>query len=127
VWQGRNDASNEWGKTNVMRQRLPDAIRLALQELKQALSTLYGERFQGMYLYGSYARGDFSESSDVDVLLALGGDVQPLKEIDRINAMVSAIDLRYDLLITVFPIPAAWLRERQSPLFNTIRREGVAL
>jgi len=36
------------------------SVRLALEELKGALVELYGERLGGFYLYGSYARGDFT-------------------------------------------------------------------
>ena len=60
---------------------LPQSVRPALQELKAALISLYGERPEGVYLYGSYARGDFTEDSDIDVLLVLKGDVKPGAEI----------------------------------------------
>ena len=40
---------------------IPQSVRLALEELKGALVEVYGERPEGVYLYGSYARGDFTE------------------------------------------------------------------
>lgn len=107
--------------------RLPPSVRSALGELKREFYEIYGRQLQGIYLYGSYARGDYSEGSDVDLLVALDGDVKPFKEIDRLNDLVSEIDLRYDLLISVFPVPARWLVERHSPLFENIRKEGVLL
>jgi predicted nucleotidyltransferase len=39
---------------------IPQSVRLALEELKGALVEVYGERPEGVYLYGSYARGDFT-------------------------------------------------------------------
>jgi predicted nucleotidyltransferase len=60
---------------------IPQSVRLALEELKGALVEVYGERPEGVYLYGSYARGDFTEDSDIDVLLVLKGDVKPGAEI----------------------------------------------
>ena len=42
-----------------------------LKELKQALQAIYGDRLRGLYLYGSYARGEEIEDSDVDVLIVL--------------------------------------------------------
>ncbi|MGI8911693.1 MAG: nucleotidyltransferase domain-containing protein [Rubrobacteraceae bacterium] len=41
----------------------------------RGLGTIYGERYRGMVLYGSYARGEADEGSDVDLLLLLDGDV----------------------------------------------------
>ncbi len=107
--------------------KLPEPVSTALEELKEALLNLFGERLRGLYLYGSYARGDFCEHSDVDVLVALEGDVRPSREIDRLSEALSDICLRHDLLIAVYPVPAEWLVERKSPLFENIRREGVVI
>ena len=104
---------------------LPERVRLALVELKEALSGLCGERLRGVYLYGSYARGDFHPDSDVDVLIVLAGDVRPGDEISRYNPLVSEICLRHDLLISTFPVPAEWLDTRKDPFFETVRREAL--
>ena len=81
----------------------------------------------GVYLYGSYARGDFHPDSDLDILVALKGSVNPNRELGRLSATVSDICLEYEVLITVFPVPEDWLRVRKSPLFENVRREGVAI
>jgi predicted nucleotidyltransferase len=105
--------------------RLPEAVEQGLVELKEALASRYGERLKGLYLYGSYARGDFTADSDVDLLIALEGQVKPTREIDGLSEVVADICLRHDLLLSVYPVPAEWLVERKSPLFENIRREGV--
>jgi predicted nucleotidyltransferase len=106
---------------------LPQAVEQGLEELKQALAGVYGERLKGVYLYGSYARGDSAADSDVDLLIALEGEVKPTREIDRLSTIVADICLRCDLLISVYPVPVEWLTGRESPLFENIRREGVRL
>jgi len=103
---------------------MPQSVRLALEELKGALVELYGERLEGVYLYGSYARGDFTEDSDIDVLIALKGHVDTYEELTRLSEVVSDICLRHDVLIATYPVPATWAAERNSPLFVNIRREG---
>ncbi len=106
---------------------LPHPVKRALKELKQFLSEIYGDRLQGVYLYGSYARGDFHAGSDVDILLVLKGTVNPGQEISRLSLRVSDICLDHDVLIAVFPVPEEWLQSRKSPLFENVRREGVRL
>ena len=109
------------------RPKLPPDVEAALDELRAALTDLYGERLRGLYLYGSYARGDFTEDSDIDLLVAIEGDVQPTREMDRMGEAVSDICLRYSLLIATYPIPAHCLVERQIPFFANVRREAVLL
>lgn len=135
----RNFSPPRWWKSSAMwekngreenpmfRRDLPPAVRQAVEELRQSLARLYGERFAGLYLYGSYARGDFREESDVDLLLLLKGEVNPMAELNRLSEMLSDLCLRYDVLIAVYPVPEEWLMVRKSPLFENVRREGVAL
>lgn len=107
--------------------KIPQSVRLALKETKQALLNIYNERLSGIYLYGSYARGDFHENSDVDIIIALKGEVKPSEEISRLSEILSEICLRHDVLISVFPVPEEWIKVRKSPLFENVRREGVLL
>ncbi|HZU06982.1 MAG TPA: nucleotidyltransferase domain-containing protein [Chloroflexota bacterium] len=110
------------------KRELPPEVAAALSELKAVLADIYGERLRGVYLYGSYARGDFDpESSDIDVLVVLAGEVEPAEEIRRTSAAVSDICLRHDVLLAELPVSEAWLRERKTPLFENVRREAVPI
>ena len=107
--------------------KIPRKVQLALRALREYLAGIYGERLRGLYLFGSYARGDFHPDSDVDVLIALEGMANPGQEIDRIGDGVADICLDYQVLIATFPVPESWLQERKSPLFEMVRREGIRL
>jgi uncharacterized protein len=107
--------------------KIPQAVRLALKELQEYLAEIYGERLGGIYLYGSYARGDFHPGSDIDVLIALKGKVNPTQEIDLIGDVVADICLNHNVLIATFPVPEEWLKQRKSPLFENVRQEGILL
>ena len=94
-------------------------------ELKERLATLYGDRLRGVYLYGAYARGEFREDSDVDVLIVLAGRVGFQEEISRYSAAVSGICLRHDVLIATIPISEEWFVQRHEPFFVNARRDGM--
>lgn len=108
------------------KRELPPEVAAALGELKAALAAIYGERLRGVYLYGSYARGDFDpESSDIDVLVVLAGDVRPGEETDRSSEIISDICLKYDVLISTVPVSTDWAQSRWNPFLVQVRKEAV--
>jgi len=40
---------------------------------------------------------------------------------------VADICLDHNVLIATFPVPEEWLKQRKSPLFENVRREGIRL
>ncbi len=98
-----------------------------LRELKAGLQELYGDRLARVILYGSQARGDAGEDSDVDVLIVLEGEVKPGDEIRRTSHLIAALSLEYNVLLSRMFISGADFDERQAPLLNNVRREGVVL
>lgn len=107
--------------------RLPRSVRDAVNDLKRHLSALYGRRLMGVYLYGSYARGDFTQDSDIDLVLALAGEVNTYKELDRLAPAIAEVCLEHDVLIAAYPVPVVWVTERKSALFENVRKEGVQI
>ena len=82
---------NQNEKINEITEKVTDAARKSL-----------GEKLDQVILYGSYARGDYNEESDVDIMIL--ADI-PLRdrELERkkIRALLNHIDLEYDLLISL--------------------------
>jgi predicted nucleotidyltransferase len=123
----RSAASTTTPRTRVARKRIPATVRSALAEVKAGLHTLYGDRLRGLYLYGSYARGDFRPDSDVDVLAVLEGPLKPGLEISRMNEIVAPICLRHDLVISILPATPESFASGAELLFRFVRREAFAL
>ncbi|MBI3318927.1 MAG: nucleotidyltransferase domain-containing protein [Candidatus Omnitrophica bacterium] len=84
-------------------------------ELKAGLQAIYGGRLSGVYLYGSYARGEADDESDVDVLVVLGHIDRYSDEIDRTSLLVSSLSLKYSLSVSRIFVP----QERWSVLDTT--------
>ena len=100
-------------------------IREVLEEFKKEIEKLYGKRLERIILYGSYARGDATEDSDIDLLIVLKGKIVPGKEIDRMIDIITEINLKYGVLISVYPISKEDYENINSPLLINVRREGV--
>ncbi len=102
------------------REAVDRAVRTWAAEVARA-----DERILRVGYFGSYARGEATRDSDIDVMIVLRDAVKPTEEIDRISEAVADICLRHDILISTFPVSQEWFAERQSPFFINVRREGV--
>ena len=97
----------------------------AIEEFKREIKKLYGNRLKHIILYGSSARGSSTEASDIDLLIVLEGEVKPGEELDRMIGIVTEINLRYNVLISVYPISEGGYKKVNSPLLINVRREGI--
>lgn len=107
--------------------RVDDGTQAILVELADGLRRRLGDRFAGLWLYGSQARGDASPESDIDLVLLLRGMERPGQEIDRIVDLLAELNLKYQVLISVLPLEEGALENAQGAFWRNVRREGVAV
>lgn len=96
-----------------------------MKELKEGLSRIYGEQLKAVYLYGSYARGDYREGSDVDVMILLKNYKDYWKEYRRSSDYVSDISLEYDVTVSYILSKETQWNKADKPVLRNIRREGL--
>lgn len=101
------------------------AVNLILKELASSLYNLYGKRLKGVYLYGSYARGEDVEGSDIDIALILDDFRDHWEEIQRTSQLVSEISLKYGVTLSLYRIREKDWKGKETPLLMNIRREGM--
>lgn len=106
----------------------PDELHALSQEVKQALTDLYGDRLDRVILYGSYARGDFHAESDVDYLVVLRDeDVKGGLEVRRMSSIIGTLSLKYITEVSVFPAAAQKYQAGYTPLYQSVMKEGRLL
>jgi uncharacterized protein len=104
---------------------LPEPIHEVVLELERGLKALYGERYRGLLLYGSYARGTAWEGSDVDLLLLLEGPVNVSREIVASEPVVWPLSLDSGLVLAVIPADYDAYQSGTGIFLSTVRREAV--
>lgn len=125
---------------------LTDNERAALTELKEKIT----EKYPGaeIILYGSKARGDYNQDSDIDLLIVINDKYNIDKDIsfeelrklyflavdkkikDEILSIVVDIELKYDIFIDWQIKNNSYLRTGLAqvvPLYRNIKRGGVEL
>jgi uncharacterized protein len=96
-----------------------------MKELKEGLLQIYGDKLKAVYLYGSYARGDYREGSDVDVMVLLKNYRNYWKEYLRASDYVSDISLKYDVTVSYILIKEVQWKEADRLLLRNIHKEGL--
>ena len=99
--------------------------RQALHRFAAEMRSLYGDRLQQVILYGSRARGDAQDDSDIDTLIVLKPLGDFWAELSRIGTVASRVSLEHDVVISAIPVDAADLRKPATPLLLITHREGV--
>jgi len=98
-----------------------------LEELKEALSHLYGTNLSGLYLYGSYASRAQDAESDVDVAIVLKDFADYWEEIQRTSHLISTLSLKYDVSVSPVHVREAEWLHGDSPFLHTVRKVCLPL
>ena len=110
---------------------LPEDLEEVLGRLARGLEDMYGDRYGGLVLYGSYARGEAREGSDVDLLVLLGGErggadrVERTKEVLRMEPVVWPLSLESGYVLSVLPVGAGDFSRAGEPFLRNAREEGI--
>lgn len=96
-------------------------ISEVIKELNSRIKEKYSD-FKGSYLYGSRARGDYREDSDVDVV-AIFDEVNRDKEME-IYGICGELDYKYDVVISLQPYTYQRL-EKNWVYHNEVVNKGI--
>jgi len=109
-----------------MQVQINPAITPIVHDFKSALEKLYGERLQDVVLYGSYARGDYDDESDIDLLVVLNDNkINTITEIFTLSDLTLQAILQHGKAISALPVSSQRYRSSSMPVYQNARREGI--
>lgn len=109
---------------------MPAVTRDILIDFSEEVRKILGKSLRKIILYGSYARGDYTENSDIDLMILT---TLTDKEIEKIESNI--YNLAFDFLMDYgVDISVVIKNEEQFnywlgalPFYNNVQREGVVL
>ena len=109
---------------------MQDTERNLLQLYVEDLKHIYGKYLRSVILYGSCARGDQTDTSDIDIMILVDLSEKEIAEKSRTLSDVT-FDYNFDHDLEIMPIVKntehfnKWLRAY--PFYNNVKREGIEL
>ena len=99
------------------------------QEFKKRLEEVYKDNLKEVILFGSAARGEFTEESDIDVLVVLDSITNYEEELNKVFNVQREIERRYEDKIIISAVLATQgdYDSRLDPLYLNVKKEGVTL
>jgi predicted nucleotidyltransferase len=103
-------------------------INQVANEYKANLQDLYGNELVELILFGSYARGDYHEESDIDFAIVLR-DPHSRTATDKIKTSVldSRLSLKYGLMLSSLLTTFQKKQTSMQGVYQEIRKEGIVI
>ena len=109
---------------------MPVHISDIMQDFAKSVRKMLDNSLDSVIVYGSYARGDYSELSDIDVMLLVSLGEEDIKKIsDQISDLAFDFMMKYGVdispVITNIDHFNYWVDNL--PYYRNVRDEGVRL
>lgn len=101
-----------------------------LEELCGSLRHIFGNKLNHIWLYGSYARGDYDEESDMDIMALVDLSKSELAVYRReISDLSSEFDLQYGVLLSIKLQDTETFHHYADslPFFQNVIKEGISI
>ncbi len=105
-------------------------LHLITESVAKEASALLSDKLDAVILYGSYARGDYDDESDIDIIVRIACERIDLPKYRRaFTKCASDLSLQYGVTVSV------QLTDKESydkfknvlPIYKNIEREGVLI
>ena len=102
-------------------------LKKVLEDVKIKMSEIYGENLDKIILYGSYARGDYRDESDIDIMVLVKCGEDEIKKLRKsLISAASDLGIEYDIYISIKAIHLDYFNywKDSMPLFSNVIKEG---
>ena len=106
------------------------SMQQMIENYISALQKIYGSHLKQIILYGSYARGDYREDSDVDIMILVDmSDLELKAYAQQLSYMTYDFNLDYTLDIKPIAKSDAHFKKWiiNYPFYSNIHKEGIVL
>ncbi|HHY71124.1 MAG TPA: nucleotidyltransferase domain-containing protein [Thermoanaerobacterales bacterium] len=107
-----------------------DKIKNVLNEVQARMLMLFGSKLKKIILFGSYARNEADNESDIDILLLIDEDKSNLKQYhDCIVDVVVELSIKYKVVLSILEQEYQKYNKYMEfiPFYTNVENEGIEL
>ena len=131
IWYNKKEIkSKREEKWFALKKNITNNINPVLNEFISRVKILLGKRLKKIILYGSYARGDYNDYSDIDIMILTDFSDMEIEEYrDKISDIAFDIELNTGYIISPIlrNIDIFNMRTNYIPFYQNVEQEGVVL
>ena len=109
---------------------MTDEMKNLILQYVDSVRNIYGTHLKQVILYGSYARGDYTKDSDVDIMLLVDLNEE---EAEKFSDELSELGFEYNVGYDIWMMPVVknlqhfkqWAAAY--PFYTNVQKEGVLL
>lgn len=101
-------------------------VDIILKRLKKDLKAALGEKIGDLILFGSYSRGDYTEYSDIDLLILVNSRLTR-DETRKVDDLIAGYSLEHDVVISGLVYPIETYLRFNTPFLLNIKEEGIVV
>lgn len=109
---------------------MPERVHDIVYSFAQQLKLIYGESLKKIVVYGSYARGDYNNNSDVDIMILVDSSVAQIKKrFNDVCDLAFDYELKYGIVISpLVKNEEHFMKWSETlPFYRNVKLEGVAV
>lgn len=109
---------------------MPENVSNTIKQFVKSVNEILDSRVKKMILYGSYARGDYNENSDIDIMILTDLNFEEIEHYrDEISNIAFELELKTKIVISpvIKNIDKYNTRIDIVPFYSNVQKEGVVL
>lgn len=96
-----------------------------VKQLRRELQEIYGSRLKAVYLFGSHARDEAQEESDIDVAVVLNQMNDVFEELSRCSHLQADLSLENHCVLNLVFMKAEQVEQGEYAIHRSVASEGI--